>query len=324
MTNIPTDLLRTLIAVVELRSFTKAAAQLGVTQPAVSAQIKRLQILLGGELFDRTAQGISLTPHGEMVVGYARRLLSINDQIVHLGGGPRPELAIRIGTPSDFVASSLPGTLARMRARWPDVRFIVRTDFFDPLLRELRSGELDLLVGMSMNPPSDARHFWPRQVVWVRGAATTLDPNRPVPLVSFGENAIYSRLATRVLKTVGLDCETVFTGPSIDSLDRAVKAGLGVMAITRERAQYYGMTVWDDAPLPKLPELYTGIYVREGGARAAYEQLADEFATVLRPPSTPTPDLVPAIGGARNAASAAPSPPGKPLIDFAVGGRRQK
>ena len=96
-----------------------------------------------------------------MVVSYARRLLSINDQIVHLGGGgPRPELVIRVGTPSDFVASMLPGTLARFRERWPDVRFIVRTDFFDPLARDLRSGELDLLVGLSMKPPPDARHSW--------------------------------------------------------------------------------------------------------------------------------------------------------------------
>lgn len=55
MTNIPTDLLRTLVAVVDLRSFTKAAAALGVTQPAVSAQIKRLQFLLGGDLFDRSS-----------------------------------------------------------------------------------------------------------------------------------------------------------------------------------------------------------------------------------------------------------------------------
>jgi DNA-binding transcriptional LysR family regulator len=50
MTNIPTDLLRTLVAVVDLRSFTKAAQSLGVTQPAVSAQIRRLQFLLGADL----------------------------------------------------------------------------------------------------------------------------------------------------------------------------------------------------------------------------------------------------------------------------------
>src|ERR1043166_783547 len=82
MINIPTELLRTLIAVVDMRSFTRAAQSLGVTQPAVSAQVKRLQVLLGGELFDRDAPGVTLTAKGEVVVNYARRLLSINDQIM--------------------------------------------------------------------------------------------------------------------------------------------------------------------------------------------------------------------------------------------------
>ncbi len=124
MTNIPTDLLRTFVAVVDLRSFTKAANSLGVTQPAVSAQIKRLQFLLGDDIFDRSTQGVSLTPHGETVLNYARRLLSLNDQIVRLGGiEPAPELTIRVGTPSDYVASNLPATLASFRARWPDVLF---------------------------------------------------------------------------------------------------------------------------------------------------------------------------------------------------------
>ena len=86
MTNIPTELLRTLVAVVDLRSFTKAAQSLGVTQPAVSAQIKRLQGLLGADLLDKSAPGVSLTSAGELVVNYARRLLSINDQILDLAG----------------------------------------------------------------------------------------------------------------------------------------------------------------------------------------------------------------------------------------------
>jgi DNA-binding transcriptional LysR family regulator len=306
MTNITTDLLRTLVAVVELRSFTKAAALLGVTQPAVSAQIKRLQFLLGGELFDRSVQGVSLTPHGELVVGYARRLLSINDQIVHLGGeGQRPELVIRVGTPSDFVASILPGILARMRERWPDVRFMVRTDFYDPLLRQLRGGDLDLLVGLSINPPHDARHSWAQEAVWVRSAATRLDPDRSVPLVSYGESCIYHRLAVTALKAAGLDWEDVFTGPSIVSLDGAVTAGLGVMVITRARAVELGMDIWDDAPLPKLPDLHGGVYVREGGARAIYEQLADEIAVVLRLPSASALRLVAAVDTARPANSAA-------------------
>src|SRR5215813_15291723 len=104
-TNIPTDLLRTLVAVVDLRSFTKAAQSLGVTQPAVSAQIKRLQGMLGADLLDKSAPGVSLTSSGELVVNYARRLLSINDQILDIAG-PRPAAKkIRVGVTGDFTSS---------------------------------------------------------------------------------------------------------------------------------------------------------------------------------------------------------------------------
>ncbi|MEP7030374.1 MAG: LysR family transcriptional regulator [Pseudolabrys sp.] len=282
MTNIPTDLLRTLVAVVDLHSFTKAAASLGVTQPAVSAQIKRLQYLLNGDLFDRSSQGFNLTPQGETVVTYARRLLSINDQIVHVGDdGPQPELVIRIGTPSDIVASRLPAILARFRERWPDVRFIVRAGQFDPMVRELRSGELDIFVGLSQSPPPDARHSCMEEVVWVRGPSTRIDLNRPVPLISHGDASVFHRLAVAALGSVGLEWEDVFTGPSISSLTGAVTAGLGVMALTRHRAQELGLSIWDDAPLPVLPNLYRGIYVREGGSRAVYEQLADDIGAAF-------------------------------------------
>ena len=51
------------------------------------------------------------------------------------------------------------------------------------------------------------------------------------------------------------------------------------------------MLIWDDAPLPKLPDLYSGIYVREGGARAVYEQLADEIAAVIYDPAESAAEL---------------------------------
>jgi len=105
MTNIPTELLRTLVAVVDLRSFTKAAQSLGVTQPAVSAQIKRLQSLLGSDLLDKSAPGVSLTSAGELVVNYARRLLSINDQILDIAGPRAAAKTVRIGATGDFTAS---------------------------------------------------------------------------------------------------------------------------------------------------------------------------------------------------------------------------
>jgi DNA-binding transcriptional LysR family regulator len=304
MTNISTELLRALVAVVDCRSFTKAAGALGVSQPAVSTQIKRLQVLLGCEVFDRSSHDIKLTPQGELVVSYARRLLSLNDQIVHIGGaGPRPELVIRVGTPSDFVASRLPITLARFRERWPDVRFIVRNSYFDTLVRELHSGALDLFIGLSMNRPHDARHAWAQEVVWVRGLTTDLDPNRPVPLVSYGDPCVYHQLAVKVLKKAELDWEDVFTGPSMTSLTSAVIAGLGVMPMLRRRANELGMLIYEDGPLPKLPDMYCGIYIREGGAHAAYEQLADNIFEALNPQPTTVPKRVPAIAKAHTSAA---------------------
>src|SRR6201993_2025425 len=97
MLNIPTDLLRTLVAVVDTRSFTKVAQSMGVTQPAVSAQIKRLQYLLGFEVLDKSAPGVSLTPRGEIVVDRARRLLAVNDEIVQLTSGHAVARSIRVG-----------------------------------------------------------------------------------------------------------------------------------------------------------------------------------------------------------------------------------
>jgi hypothetical protein len=53
------------------------------------------------------------------------------------------------------------------------------------------------------------------------------------------------------------------------------------MALTRRRAHDFGLRIWDDGPLPKLPDLYSGVYIREGGFRAAYEQLADELGAAI-------------------------------------------
>src|SRR5262245_38042270 len=176
MTNIPTDLLRTLVAVVDLRSFTKAAQSLGVTQPAVSAQIKRLQNLLGTELLDKSAPGVTLTSAGELVVNYARRLLSINDQILDFAA-PRPaSQTLRIGATGDFTTGHISNGLACFRGRHPQLRFIVSSASLDDMLRDMRDGGLDVVVWVSSTRPNfEVRHCWSEELVWVRGPDTKLD-----------------------------------------------------------------------------------------------------------------------------------------------------
>ncbi|HXD43874.1 MAG TPA: LysR substrate-binding domain-containing protein [Pseudolabrys sp.] len=307
MTNIPTDLLRTLVAVVDLRSYTKAANSLGVTQPAVSAQIKRLQQLIGADLFERSGQGVSLTARGERVLARARRLLSLNDEIVGLGGtAVRSDLTVRIGTPSDFVASVLPPILGRFRAAHPDVRFIIRSDFYDPLLRQLHMGEIDLLFGLSPTRPADARHCEAQEMLWVCGEVPLeVESGRPVPLVSCGEPCTYHRHAVKTLRGAGLDYEQIFLGATMHSLNNAVAAGLGTMICTRRRASVIGLTEWEDCPLPKPAPLHSAIHVREGGARETYEQLADHAAAVLHGPVDVQERVYATFARPRSASSAA-------------------
>ena len=275
MLNIPTDLLRTLITVVDLRSFTKAARSLGVTQPAVSAQIKRLQTLLGYEILDKRAPGVSLTPHGDFVVNQARRLLSINDEILQSTGG-RAAKTLRVGIPGDYAGSRIPEKLARFRLRWPAITFNVTSGSSEVMLRDLAQGDLDIVMAVTETPPPiKPRHVWMRQAVWVHSDATKLDPDVPVPLVCYGEDCACQRVAVAALRQAGRGCEFVFTSRSLVSLAAAVAAGFGVMVMPRGRAMKTDLTVWEDAPLPKLPELYCGVYVREGSTSKAIEDLAD-------------------------------------------------
>ena len=280
MNNIPIDLLRTLVTVVDLGSYTRAARLLGVTQPAVSAHIKRLHSILGCDLFDRSGAGLSLTPKGDLIVGYARRMLSINDLILQVAE-PSPKV-ISVGVPSDFVGSHLPDLLAGFRKRWPEFRFLVRHGSLDTQLNDLRHGRLDIAVGLSAaEPATDARHHWVEQTVWLRGRATRLGSG-PVPLVSFREDCVYYRTAANALRRSGRDSELVFVGPTIVSLAAAVSAGLGIMALPRSRVWSPELTVWENAPLPKLSDLFWGVYVREGGERGLLEDLADSIAAELQ------------------------------------------
>src|SRR5207244_3395426 len=101
ITNIPTDLLRTFVAICELGSFTKTANLLDLTQPAVSAHMRRLESMIGADLIAKSLTGVVLTECGTEVLRHARRMLAINDQIVNGSSGVEAEpQVIRVGIPN--------------------------------------------------------------------------------------------------------------------------------------------------------------------------------------------------------------------------------
>ena len=282
MTNIPTDLLRTFVSVVELRSFTRAAKAQGMTQPAVSAQIRRLQGLLGIELFDKSAPGVTLTAMGEQVIDSARRLLSVNDHIVQIASPNAAAELVRIGVRKDCMGDDLVQMLAAARTRWPNLRFAVQGAGQQRLLRYLKQDEVDLVVALVPDHPgAAARHAWTEELAWVRGKATDLDLKAPIPLVSY-KDGMRGRLAIAKLADANLVGELVFRATDAAALRSAVMAGLGVTLMPRRHIPA-GLEAWDDGPLPPLPAVYGAVFVREGTGNSTVGLLADSFAAALRP-----------------------------------------
>ena len=153
----------------------------------------------------------------------------------------------------------------------------------DDMLREMRDGNLDVVVCVSPAGPSfEARHSWTEELVWVRGTTMKVDDAAPIPLVSYGEECPFTRSMVASLNSIGRDSELVFMGSSVAGIGAAVASGVGISALPRNSANLPGVVVWDDAPLPKLPEFFFGIYVRPGGEAEDREQLADTLATALR------------------------------------------
>src|ERR1700761_7952060 len=95
--NIPIELLRPLVTITEAGSFTKAAAKMSLSQPAISAQVRRLQSIVGGPLFEKGSGGVALKGRGQNVIGLVRRLLDANDRILALSNLTHGERAIRVG-----------------------------------------------------------------------------------------------------------------------------------------------------------------------------------------------------------------------------------
>ena len=280
MINVPTDLLRTFIAVTDLRSFTRAAQALGVTQPAVSAQIKRLQMLLGAELFDKSAPGVTLTAKGEVIVNYARRLLALNDQMLDVTTRGGPVARLRIGLAVDYFEGPILRALARFRGTHPDLRLQISSEHSASLLRDLRRGDYDLVVAASADEqPANERRRWLEPTAWGAVSPAVADAEGPVPLLVVGESSLSRRLSVSALERAGQDYQIVYVGGSFGGLIQAVSAGIGVACWSRRLLLAAGLQVLDTLPrLPKVPDVMGGVYLREGADSPLLIELADRIA----------------------------------------------
>src|SRR5215207_6074730 len=113
------DLLRCFLAVTDNGGFTAAGERIGLSQSAVSLKVKRLEEQLDRRLFARTSRSLALTEDGELLQGFARRLLAMNEEAVRRLTAPPLEGRLRLGVAEYFVPQHLADLLAGFRRAHP-------------------------------------------------------------------------------------------------------------------------------------------------------------------------------------------------------------
>jgi DNA-binding transcriptional LysR family regulator len=225
--NIPIEIVRTVVAISESGSLSKAGERLGLSQPAVSSQIKRIQTLVGGSLFERTPNGTKTTELGKLVLFQARRILEANDQMLRLGGAIEGSPTLRIGLSTLFVRDFVRHQSAKSLG---DI--FTHTDHSATIAKGLVDGFIDVAcIFESAEIGTEIDHLIINEfsvpLIWVRSKDFVLSHNAPIPILTWpGDDWMI-----RTLTQHGVAYKIVFNGPDYYAKLSAVEAGIGLTAI---------------------------------------------------------------------------------------------
>lgn len=224
------DVLRTFVAIAECGSFTRAAKQVFRTPSALSMQIKRLEEILGHVLFVREARHVRLTPEGEVLLGYGRRLLRLNEEAIQQFLTPTLEGRVSLGTSDDIGNRILPGVLAQFARSYPAVQVDVVVGSSKQNLDRLDAGELDMALITVGNQGQEMRgevvHTEP--LVWA-GREGGIAANRsPLPVALASHGCVWRRTALRALDEAGMAYRIAYTCDNCSGQEAAMFADLAV------------------------------------------------------------------------------------------------
>jgi DNA-binding transcriptional LysR family regulator len=243
-------------AVVRCGGFSRAADQLRIAQPAVSAQIRRLEAELGTPLLERTTRRVALTHAGEL---FQARVRTVLDQL-EAARAELDELAtvmrgrLRVGATQGLAALDVPRLLARFHHRYPGVTLALRTGLIGQLLGELAAGELDIVLGpIHADLPAAfvAEPLVADEIVLVTppdrpvpgGPVVPLDRMRDEPFVCLPAGSGLHAILLEAAATAGFRPRVQFETYSPASIREVVAAGLGVALLAASNARAPGPAV---------------------------------------------------------------------------------
>ena len=235
--------LRAFVAVAEQRHFTRAARQLGIAQPSVSAHVRRLESETGTALFHRMKGHITLTPAGEALLPFARRIVADVDaattEIREVEGLARGRLAV--GATPSLAATLLPAVLARYHAAYPGIDLSVRESGSRELVAALEEGAVDVaLVILPVRQDVLATQPLLREELVVAVAkdhalatrrSLSIADLRDVPLVMFREGYDLRASTEAAFRVAGFAPTFAVEGGEMDGVLRLTAAGLGAAIV---------------------------------------------------------------------------------------------
>lgn len=231
------DALRSFVTGIECGSFALAANRLCRSTSAISAQLKKLEMQCNVALVVKKGRHLELTCHGEMLIGYARRLLALNDETVRALKGELLKGEIRIGMQEDFGETLMPSILGQVKRHHPSLKITAKIERNHALLTGLDEGTLDIaLMWQSDTQPREAKLLGKSQLEWIYhqdlNIPELLAAGEPLPLVMFESPCLMRSRATTSLDRAGIPWRVMFVSQSLGGIWAAVQAGLGLTVRT--------------------------------------------------------------------------------------------
>ncbi|MDB5579152.1 MAG: LysR family transcriptional regulator [Bradyrhizobium sp.] len=250
--NLDPDLLRAFVAVADQRSFTRAAVMLNRTQSAVSMQIKRLEDRLGAELFNRSKANVDLSAAGEGLLGYARRILALNEEAVGRLAERKVEGVVRLGVMDDYGTCVVPPLLASFLAGYPRIHVEMETGLTSFMLGRLGES-YDLVIAMHPAARGDGEFLRREQAVWATSASHPVERQDPLPMALYPQGCLFRKWAIDALDAARRPWRMAFVSHSLGAVEAVAAQGLAVTVVKAGTFPPKLRLLTDHEGMPQLP-----------------------------------------------------------------------
>ena len=225
--NLDLTALRSFTAGADAGGVTRAATQLNLTQSAVSMQLKRLEESLGLRAPRPLGADDRADRAGEQLLGYARRLLALNDEAWGRLTHPAFEGAIDFGVPHDVIYPRVPKVLQRFATEYPRVKLRLHSLYTSGLKEFFARGEMDLILTTEFTTDPAGEMLAQEELVWTGAPGGQAWRQRPLRFGSCA-NCVFKRPALEALDAAGIPWEYTVESISPAAVDASVAADLAV------------------------------------------------------------------------------------------------